>query len=161
MVISDTHEHCFDGTTMPQVDILLHTGDLTNFGELESLRKSVEMIGTIEAELKLVIAGNHDISLDATPRVENMSDEEYAEYHKAALEIMTGSSAREAGITYLQEGVYTFELSHGATFKVYAPRTPRDQAFPYERLQDRFNDARQTNQTQLQRLRFHQVSKSS
>jgi Icc-related predicted phosphoesterase len=152
MVISDTHEHSLDGTTMPQVDVLLHTGDLTNFGEMEALRESVKMLGTIEAELKLVIAGNHDISLDATPRVENMSDEEYAKYHEAALEIMTGPSAKKAGITYVQEGTYTFTLSNGATLRVYAsPYTAGSGgwAFPYEPLEDRFNDAKQTNQTSI------------
>src|SRR5271168_671757 len=118
MIISDTHEHSFDGTTMPQVDVLIHTGDMTNFGELDSLRESVKMMGTIEAELKLVIAGNHDISLDKTRRVENMSDEEYSKYHEAALEIMTGPLAKEAGVTYVQEGTYTFTLRNGATFRV-------------------------------------------
>jgi Icc-related predicted phosphoesterase len=152
MVISDTHEHSLDGTNMPQVDVLLHTGDLTNFGELNALRDCVKMLGTIDAELKLVIAGNHDISLDPTSRVENMSDEEYAKYHEAALEIMTGPSAKAAGITYLQEGTYTFTLSNGATFKVYAsPYTAGSGgwAFPYETFQDRFNDAEQTNQTSI------------
>lgn len=67
MAISDTHEHSLDGTTMPQVDVILHTGDLTNFGELEALKETVKMLGSIEAEPKLVIAGNHDISLDASP----------------------------------------------------------------------------------------------
>ncbi|TVY73337.1 Metallophosphoesterase MPPED2 [Lachnellula suecica] len=145
MVISDTHEHSFDGTVMPEVDVLIHTGDLTNFGQLESLRESVKMIETIQAELKLVIAGNHDISLDKIPRVENMSDEEYSEYHKSALEIMTGSSATAAGITYLEEGTHSFTLANGATFTVYAsPYTPGSGgwAFPYEKFQDRFNSAK-------------------
>ena len=90
MVISDTHEYFFDGATVPQVDMIFHTGDLTNFGKLDSLRESIKMIGTIEAELKLVIAGNHDVSLDKTRRVENMSEEEYSKYHEIALEIMMG-----------------------------------------------------------------------
>ena len=152
MVISDTHEHFLDGTTMPAVDIVLHTGDMTNFGELESLRQFVKMMGTIEAELKLVIAGNHDISLDVTSRVGNMSDEEYAKYHEMALEIMTDSSAKEAGITYIQEGTYTFTLGNGATFKVYAsPYTPGsgDWAFSYQPLDDRFNNAEQTIQNSI------------
>jgi hypothetical protein len=76
---------------MPQVDVLIQTGDLTNFGELDLLRESVEMIDTIEAELKLVIAEIHHISLDKTCRLENMSNEEYSEYHEAAIEIMTGT----------------------------------------------------------------------
>ena len=146
MVISDTHEHSFDGTTMPQVDVLIHTGDLTNFGELDSLRESVKMMGTIEAELKLVIAGNHDISLDKTHRVENMSEEEYSKHHEAALEIMTGPLAKETGITYLEEGTHTFNLNNGAKFTVYAsPYTPGSGgwAFPYQPFADRFNDANQ------------------
>jgi len=146
MVVSDTHEHSFDGTTMPQVDVLIHTGDLTNFGELNLLRESVKMMGTIEAELKLVIAGNHDISLDKTCRVENMSEEEYSKYHEAALEIMTGPLAKEAGVTYLEEGTHTFTLNNGAKFTVYAsPYTPGSGgwAFPYQPFADRFNDANQ------------------
>jgi Icc-related predicted phosphoesterase len=146
MLISDTHEHSFDGTTMPQVDVLLHTGDLTNFGELDSLKESVKMMGTIEAELKLIIAGNHDIYLDKTRRVENMSEEEYSKYHEAALEIMTGPLARAAGVTYLEEGIHTFILNNGAKFTVYAsPYTSGSGgwAFPYQPLEDRFNDTSQ------------------
>lgn len=146
MVISDTHEHYFDGATMPQVDVLIHTGDLTNLGELHSLKESVKMLGTIEAKLKLVIAGNHDISLDETRRVENMSEEEYLRYHEAALEIMTGPLAKEAGVIYLEEGTYTFSLSNGAKFTVYAsPYTPGSSswAFPYQPPADRFNDEKQ------------------
>jgi Icc-related predicted phosphoesterase len=147
MIISDTHEHSFDGTTMPQIDILIHTGDMTNFGDLDALKQSVKMMGTIEAELKLVIAGNHDISLDKTHRVENMSEEEYSKYHEAALEIMTGSLAKESGVTYLEEGTHTFTLTNGAKFTVYASSyTPGygSWAFQYEPLEDRFNNASQT-----------------
>ena len=65
---------------------------------------------------------------------------------------MTGPLAREAGITYLQEGTYTFALANGATFRVYAsPYTAGSGgwAFPYEPHQDRFNDAKQTNQSSI------------
>lgn len=147
MIISDTHEHILDGSTMPDVDILIHTGDLTNFGELSSLESSIKMLGTITAELKLVIAGNHDISLDATPRVDNMSVEEYADYHASAMEIMTGPLAKEAGVRYLEEGTYDFTLSNGAKFSVYAsPYTPGSGGwvFPYQKHEDRFNSPSQT-----------------
>ncbi|PQE22515.1 hypothetical protein CJF31_00001444 [Rutstroemia sp. NJR-2017a BVV2] len=147
MVISDTHDHSLDGTTMPEIDVLIHTGDLTNFGELKSLEESVRMIGTISAELKLIIAGNHDISLDKTNRVENMTDEEYSNYHASAIEIMTGSMAKQAGITYLEEGTHTFTLKNGSTFNVYAsPYTVGSGgwAFPYTSNEDRFNTASQT-----------------
>lgn len=146
MVISDTHEHSFDGATMPDVDVLLHTGDLTNFGELDSLRECIKMMSTFSAELKLVIAGNHDISLDPTRRVENISDEEYSTLHQTALEIMTGPLAKAAGVTYLEEGTHTFTLKNGAKFTVYAsPYTPGSGGwgFPYQALGDRFNTSTQ------------------
>lgn len=142
MVISDTHEHSLDGSKMPSVDVVLHTGDLTNFGELNSLRSAIKMIGTIEAELKLVIAGNHDLSLDSTNRVENMSNDEYKRYHADAIGIMTGEEATAAGVTYLEEGTYTFNLKNGATFKFYAsPYTPGSGGwdFPYTISEDCYN----------------------
>jgi Icc-related predicted phosphoesterase len=146
MIISDTHEHFLDGTTMPQADVLLHTGDLTNFGELDALRDSVNMIGSIDAELKLVIAGNHDMTLDKVRRVENMSDEEYTKYHEQAMEIMTGSLAKEAGVTYLEEGTHSFTLQNGARLSVYAsPYTPGSGGwgFQYQNHEDRFNSQNQ------------------
>jgi len=149
MVISDTHEHSFDGATMPEVDVLIHTGDLTNFGDLDALTKAVKMIGTIQAELKLVIAGNHDVTLDPIPRVENMSDEEYTKLHKDAVEVMSGPLSKEAGITYLDEGIHHFTLNNGAKFTVYAsPYTSSDQGsgwgFQYQQYEDRYNNTDQT-----------------
>ncbi|PVH85478.1 ser/Thr protein phosphatase family protein-like protein [Cadophora sp. DSE1049] len=147
MVISDTHEHTPNITGMPPVDVLIHTGDLTNFGDLNALRASIKMLSAIPTELRLVIAGNHDISLDPVRRVENMSDEEYAKFHAAALEIMTGWEARSNNIHYLSEGTYTFCLKNEAKFTVYAsPYTPGSGgwAFRYEPSEDRFNYAQQT-----------------
>ena len=114
MVISDTDEHSFDGATMPQVDNLIYTGDVTNFGDLNALKECIKMMGTFEAELKLVIAGDCDISLGKTCRVENMSKEEYSKFHEAVLGIMVGSLAQEAGVSYLEEGTHTFTISNGA-----------------------------------------------
>ena len=130
---------------MPEVDLLIHTGDLTNFGEKNALANAVKMIGTIQAELKLVIAGNHDVTLDPIPRVGNMSEQEYAVYHKDAVEIWTGPAATEAGIRYLEEGTHDFTLINGAKFTVYAsPYTPGDGssgwAFQYQRSEDRYNN---------------------
>jgi predicted MPP superfamily phosphohydrolase len=113
MVMSNTHEHCFDRTKMPEVDIHIGTGDLTNIGEPKSLKNCVEMIGTIRAELKLVIAGNHDVTLDKIRRIENISDEEYLKDHEAARENMTATLAKEAGITYLEEGTHTLATALG------------------------------------------------
>ncbi|KAH7321530.1 ser/Thr protein phosphatase family protein-like protein [Rhexocercosporidium sp. MPI-PUGE-AT-0058] len=147
MIISDTHEHDLDIRHMPPADVLLHTGDLTNFGDLDALRAGIKMLASIPAKLKLVIAGNHDILLDPFRRVENMTDEEYGRHHALALQIMRQGSARKAGIHYLEEGTHIFYLDNGAKFTVYAsPYTPGSGgwAFPYQPLEDRFNDSKQT-----------------
>ena len=112
------------------------------------------MLASIPAELKLVIAGNHDLQLDQSFRTENLAnhapgnnsqDEERPEdleYHAKAMGLMTGKLARQAGVTYLVEGTHEFTLASGATFKIYvSPYTPEfgDWAFAYAHSEDRFN----------------------
>ncbi|KAL8711238.1 MAG: hypothetical protein Q9220_004383 [cf. Caloplaca sp. 1 TL-2023] len=68
LLLSDTHLQSppppFSPTAHPKIDILIHTGDLTNNGTLPALRSAIEFLASIPAELKLVVAGNHDIDLD-------------------------------------------------------------------------------------------------
>lgn len=64
--LSDTHgmhveiERRFP---LPDADILLHTGDLTNHGEIEEFREVNKWFGTVKHRFRhiLVIAGNHDL----------------------------------------------------------------------------------------------------
>lgn len=59
--ISDTH------TTQPDVpdgDILLHAGDLTNRGSFEELQAQLDWLKSLPHRHKVVIAGNHDLLLD-------------------------------------------------------------------------------------------------
>ena len=100
------------------------------------------MLGNIDAELKLVIAGNHDLSLDGEWWRTHVHDEDDSEEHSHATEIMTGPLAEEAGVTYLEEGTHSFTLKNGARFTIYAsPYTPLygGWAFMYRDTQDRFN----------------------
>ena len=100
------------------------------------------MIKAIDAELKLVIAGNHDLTLDTEYRQKKLTVEEDKESQNEAREIWTGDEARAAGATYLDEGLYQFTLKSGAHFSIYAsPYTPEfcNWGFPYSRKEDRFN----------------------
>jgi 3',5'-cyclic AMP phosphodiesterase CpdA len=157
IIISDTHSYEFDNANevsgafvrpVPQADVLLHCGDLTGIGGLSELKGSLRMMKDIKAELKLVIAGNHDLSLDKKYHTSKFHEDEeesmevYMNEHTDAMEIMTGPLARDAGVTYLEEGLHTFTLSTGAKFTIYASAyQPEfcDWAFPYYRHQDRFN----------------------
>ncbi|KAJ6129996.1 hypothetical protein N7512_002776 [Penicillium capsulatum] len=49
---------------LPRSDVLLHAGDLTKVGYSSEHETIVSMLKAADAELKLVIAGNHDITLD-------------------------------------------------------------------------------------------------
>ena len=154
LIISDTHtatpyeesnsEYAFRWP-LPEADVLLHAGDLTGNGALYQHEKTAEMIRKAPAKLKIVIPGNHDLTLD----------EEYYPKHwqvhgkhngrqdmDACKALYTGLQAEEAGIAYMEEGIRTVTLTNGAKFTVYASAyTPAfyNWAFAYERDEDRFN----------------------
>lgn len=48
----------------PKADVVLHCGDISENGSPPSYNNAIKMLSIIDAELKLVIAGNHDIDLD-------------------------------------------------------------------------------------------------
>ncbi|PLB41902.1 40S ribosomal eS8 domain-containing protein [Aspergillus candidus] len=143
---------------LPQADVLIHAGDLTKVGRLEEHTRMVDLLASAPAELKLVIPGNHDITLDEEyyHRIGHYRHR-YRSGHKGSLPqegpiedpavvkaLYTDESARAAGIVYLEEGTHRLRVpSTGATFTVYAsPWTPEfcEWAFAYKRgAVDRFN----------------------
>ncbi|KOC11508.1 Ser/Thr protein [Aspergillus flavus AF70] len=176
-IISDTHTltpNSAQNTTnpyrhpLPSSDILLHAGDITKVGLKDEHEVILDMLKVAPAELKLVVAGNHDITLDeeyytrighyrhryrtdhttasATAGKENVgasSEEEgRVESVREIKALWTSEEAVNAGIRYMEEGVQTFTLGNGARFTVYAsPYTPEfcQWAFAYDRDTDRFN----------------------
>ncbi|KAE8353164.1 hypothetical protein BDV28DRAFT_157268 [Aspergillus coremiiformis] len=151
---------------LPKAHILLHAGDITKVG-LRSEHEAIHaMLTQAPAELKIVVAGNHDITLDeeyytrighlrhryrtdhtapsATTGQEKVtgSSEGRVESVRAIKELWTSAEAVKAGIRYMEEGVRTFRLGNGARVTVYAsPYTPEfcQWAFAYDRRVDRFN----------------------
>lgn len=64
--VSDTHGHANgEGFKLPEGDILVHAGDLTNQGSLAELQKAAQWIEQAQHAVKIVVAGNHELSLDA------------------------------------------------------------------------------------------------
>jgi len=124
LVISDTHnlQLTNDQSLLfrplgPEVDVVLHYRDLTFYGSLNTLNDAIEMIGSIKAELRLVIAGNYDMSLDKDCWHREDGTEEG---HREAVETITGEFVRNHGVTYLAEGSHRFQLSKGVKSSVYA-----------------------------------------
>ena len=64
--ISDTHNLTdrSDFPSIPEADILIHTGDFTICGKTEDVIKFNDWLGTLPHEYKVVIAGNHEKTFD-------------------------------------------------------------------------------------------------
>lgn len=156
-VISDTHSALPDTerfpkyaffNPFPEADVAIHCGDLTHTGKLSEHHRALALLKSLPARLKIVIPGNHDLTLD----------EEYCRSHKdddfkghlnsrddvdEVHDLYTKDSTTQAGIVYLTEGIRTFHLENGAILTIYASAyTPAfcDWAFAYDRSKDRFNE---------------------
>lgn len=108
--ISDTHNAApGEGYTLPKGDILIHAGDLTNQGSSTELRKALAWLRKADYAVKIVIAGNHDLSLDE--RFPGQNDEEAAELRRL---IRSG----ESNISYLEHESASFNI-RGMALKVF------------------------------------------
>lgn len=109
---------------------------------MAKLRTTLGLLKEIDAPLKLVIAGNHDFTLDIPSFKQKVEDarsplepalvtKEYGDYGGAERLFF---EAQEHGIRLLREGTHRFVLSNGAELTVYAsPYTPSlgDWGFQY------------------------------
>jgi len=60
VIISDTHGMHRDMGKIPDGDVLIHAGDMTNVGELQQVDDFNSWLWTLPHKNKIVIAGNHD-----------------------------------------------------------------------------------------------------
>ncbi|KAI0872262.1 Metallo-dependent phosphatase-like protein [Hypoxylon argillaceum] len=144
LVLSDTHGCKFPLEKHPQLcaDVAIHCGDLTEESKIAEFRISLELLKNINAPLKLVIAGNHDFTLDPPVFKKKIDEarpvlqpEEVAKEYGAFGEARTlFQDAKDSGIVFLDEGTHRFILQNGAALTVYAsPYTPSlsDWGFQY------------------------------
>ncbi|KAF7979797.1 hypothetical protein HWV62_40848 [Athelia sp. TMB] len=133
--ISDTHCRTFP---VPEGDVLLHSGDLTNTGTLKEMETTIDWIRSLPHPLKIIIAGNHDLPLHETWYAKN-----YQRWHHLPedippiIELMKGAGKRVAdepnvsdgGLVYLQDQTYEFQTREGGRkWSVYgSPRQHLDE----------------------------------
>ena len=116
LVLSDTHglNSLPDSVSGQEADVAIHCGHITTESKMEECRASIRLLQSVNAPLKLVIAGNHDFTLDAPafqekvaeswpPLDPNMIEQVYGFYGDAR-HILNEA----AGITSLDEGTYSF-----------------------------------------------------
>ncbi|KAG9346926.1 hypothetical protein JZ751_005853 [Albula glossodonta] len=61
--VSDTHSRT-DAIQMPYGDVFIHAGDFTELGLPSEVNKFNDWLGTLPYEIKIVIAGNHELTFD-------------------------------------------------------------------------------------------------
>ncbi|EJD05717.1 uncharacterized protein FOMMEDRAFT_79003 [Fomitiporia mediterranea MF3/22] len=123
--MSDTHSQT--NITVPPGNVLIHAGDLSSWGSLENLMPTLEWLKSLPFELKMIIAGNHDLCLDTKwkdiganwmhPKVRIEVD--------TALEYIRSEDMRESGIIYLDHEETEIMTSKGVKWKIYgSPAAP-------------------------------------
>lgn len=133
--ISDTH-NC--NVKLPKGDVLIHCGDLTNQGSFTELSKQIEWLEKADFELKIIVAGNHDLTLDhhffadVGRRFHNNVTQDPVACEALIMEART--------LTYLRHESRTFRLTSSSgprtTFSVFgSPYSPAwgTWAFQYPR----------------------------
>jgi multisite-specific tRNA:(cytosine-C5)-methyltransferase len=143
MIISDTHGEDLDYSELPPVDVAIHCGDLTEESKLEEFRTAINTLQTIQATVKLVIAGNYDFTLDeptfrqklvTADLDDDLVRETYGDFGEAGRLLDS-----VADIKYLREGTHRIELKNHAPLTVYAsPYTASksDWGFTYDPEKD-------------------------
>ncbi|XP_059154721.1 metallophosphoesterase domain-containing protein 1-like isoform X2 [Physella acuta] len=65
--LSDTHNKIERlDSFVPAGDVLLHAGDFTSIGLPKSIHEFNQYLGNLPHKVKIIIAGNHEITLDST-----------------------------------------------------------------------------------------------
>ena len=134
-ILSDTHGMDFgrEERSSHYADVAIHCGDLTEEFKLEEYRATLRLLMDIQAPLKLVIAGNHDFTMDI-PVFREMVAHARPALDPDLIRKVNGAlgearqlfeDARSAGIIFLEEGSDLFTLENGASLAIYAsPYTP-------------------------------------
>ncbi|KAM0343997.1 hypothetical protein ACHAPU_008055 [Fusarium lateritium] len=116
--ISDTHDL---KVNIPDGDILIHAGDLTNAGTIADIQKQLDWLREQPHPVKVVVAGNHDSWFDQNSRKEE--------------DARSGAKPDMDGLVYLESGL-TVQKVKGRTVNIFGvpdvPNIgPKDFAFQY------------------------------
>ena len=110
--ISDTH-NC--QPEVPDGDLLIHAGDLTQSGTSEEVQATLDWIESLNHLLKVLIAGNHDLAL-------NSAKKDSLEWHD---------------IQYLEDSSTRIQFSNGRILKIFGrPWTPTPGTWAFQHAQN-------------------------
>ncbi|THY64122.1 hypothetical protein D6C98_00876 [Aureobasidium pullulans] len=135
VLISDTYGY---HPALPKGDVLCHARGLSNTGSISELRKALDWIDKADFEVKIIIAGSKDITLDEKYYQKHRRDSD-KEFHDPVECIRLVSMY--PNIKYLYHQATTIHLKSGpkTTFKIFgSPLVPdhSEGAFGYNRSND-------------------------
>lgn len=64
--MADTHLH-HEGLVVPDGDVLVHAGDMLQYGTLDELARAAEFLRALPHPTKIIVAGNHEVCLEKRP----------------------------------------------------------------------------------------------
>lgn len=102
VVISDTHGLHYDCKAVPDGDILIHCGDISNVGGMDDVHDFMSWFEAHPHPHKIFIAGNHDRSFD--PKFNKKNDEVKPLWVTNALNSLKGTN-----VHYLENTSVTIE----------------------------------------------------
>lgn len=73
VAISDTHNMDLSKLDLPAGDVLVHAGDLTNFGKLGEVAIGLGRLSNLPYDRILLVPGNHDLMFERSPHLIDMS----------------------------------------------------------------------------------------
>ncbi|RGB44021.1 Metallo-dependent phosphatase-like protein [Rhizophagus diaphanus] len=86
-------------------NIVVHAGDMTGLGKVEQVKDTINWIKNLPHKYKVIIAGNHDLTLDETFYEKNWNRFHYSkEDPKEAINIIKNAGN---GVVYLNEESFT------------------------------------------------------
>lgn len=101
--ISDTHDQIVPN--VPDGDLLIHSGDLTNPGGAQDIQKQIDWLASLPHRHKVFIAGNHDSWFDVRSR--KLEDKR------------EGRRIDFKNLHYLQQSSVTLDFADGRKLNVY------------------------------------------
>jgi hypothetical protein len=124
--VSDTHN---TKPELPDGDLLIHAGDLTQSGTFEELQRAIDWLRSQPHRHKIVVAGNHDLLLDAALKKSHQT-EQAQNQDRNGLQGHDNSRREDldwGDIIYLQDSSTTVTCINGRRLRLYgSPRSIRN-----------------------------------
>ncbi|KAH9476112.1 putative rhamnogalacturonate lyase C [Psilocybe cubensis] len=123
VAISDTHNHHGEVALVPDGDILIHAGDLTQSGTRTEMISALQWLADQPHPHKIFIAGNHDLGLNVPKKDLHDLLEDFP------------------GLVYLAESSVTLTINT-RTVRIYgSPMTPKFGSWPFQYPRTKPEDA--------------------